>query len=128
VSVVVVDTSTWIHFLAGHAAPLLDDALARGIVVLPPIVVAELVSGAVRVRDRRAIAELLEDIPLHETPLDHWFRVGELRRSLLSRGLSVSTPDAHVAQCALDRDALLLSLDGIFGRIAAMTALRVAVG
>ena len=125
---VVADTSTWIHFLAGNAAPRLDDALAHAAVVLPPIVVAELVSGAIRARDRRAIVGLLSQIPLHSTPLDHWLRVGELRRSLRSRGLSVSTPDAHVAQCALDREALLLSRDGIFERIARLTRLRVAPG
>jgi predicted nucleic acid-binding protein len=128
VSGVVADTSTWIHFLAGNPAPRLDDALAHGAVVLPPIVVAELVSGAVRDRDRRAIARLLTEIPLHSTPFDHWLRVGELRRSLKSRGISISTPDAHVAQCALDRDALLLSRDRIFERIARLAGLRVAPG
>jgi predicted nucleic acid-binding protein len=40
--------------------------------------------------------------------------------------LSVSTPDAHVAQCALDRAALLLSRDAVFGRVARLSALRVA--
>jgi predicted nucleic acid-binding protein len=128
VSGVVADTSTWIHFLAGNEAPLLDDALANAAVVLPPIVVAELVSGAVRDRDRRAIARLLAELPLHSTPLDHWLRVGELRRSLKSRGISISTPDAHVAQCALDREAMLLSRDRIFGRIARLTGLRVTAG
>jgi hypothetical protein len=37
-------------------------------------------------------------------------------------GLSVSTSDAQVAQCALDRDALLLSQDAIFTKIAAFGA------
>jgi predicted nucleic acid-binding protein len=58
----------------------------------------------------------------------HWIRVGELRRYRLARGLPVSTPDAHVAQCALDRDATLLSLDASFGRIAQTTALGVRRG
>lgn len=123
---VVADTSVWIDFLAGRAAPELEDALARAVVVLPPIVVAELVSGARRRRDREAIAGLVAEIPLHETPIDHWVRVGELRRRLGERGVSVSTPDAHVAQCALDRKAVLLSRDGIFSKIARFTELRVA--
>jgi hypothetical protein len=42
--------------------------------------------------------------------------------------LSVSTPDAHVAQCALDRDGLLLSHDAVFVRIAHLVPLRVARG
>ena len=123
---VIVDTSAWVEFLAGRAVPLLEDALGHGTVVLPPIVVAELVSGARRPRDRAAIADLVADIPAHETPVAHWVRVGELRLRLRARGLSVSTPDAHVAQCALDRGGILLSYDGVFPRIARLTALRIA--
>jgi tRNA(fMet)-specific endonuclease VapC len=124
VSGVVADTSVWIDFLAGRPVPLLEDALAHAAVVLPPIVVAELVSAARRPADRRAIQELVRELAIHETPLDHWVRVGELRRNARDRGLSVSTPDAHVAQCALDRDAILLSRDAIFARIASVSPLR----
>ncbi len=122
----VVDTSAWIDFFAGRDEPLLEDALASGAIVLPPIVVAELVSGARREDQRRAIADLLLSFLVHETPLDHWIRVGELRRSLKDQGLTVSTPDAHVAQCALERDAALLSHDRIFVRIAEVTELKLA--
>lgn len=38
----------------------------------------------------------------------------------------MSTPDAHVAQCALDRDAVLLARDVVFDRMAKETALRVS--
>lgn len=38
--------------------------------------------------------------------------------------LKVTVPDAHVAQCALDRDAMLLSRDAIFSQIAERTKLR----
>jgi len=124
VSGVVVDTSVWIDFFAGRPVPLLEDALAQGSVILSPLVVAELVSGARRSRDRDSIRDLMRELPLHETPLDHWVRVGDLRRQLRGRGLAVSTPDAHVAQCALDRDALLLSRDAVFQRISAIGALR----
>lgn len=121
---VVVDTSVWIDFFAGRPVPLLVDALAEGSVALPPIVVAELVSGARAAREREALAQLFRELPVHETPLEHWVAVGELRRRLASRGLSVSTPDAHVAQCALEREAALLSRDAVFGRIATLIGLR----
>jgi predicted nucleic acid-binding protein len=123
---VVVDTSVWIDFFAGRPVPALERALAEATVVLPPIVVAELLSGATRARDRRAIADLLAEIPLHETPLAHWIRVGELRRRVAARGVVVSTPDAHVAQCAIDRDTVLLSRDRVFSRLVPLTALRLA--
>ena len=37
---------------------------------------------------------------------------------MMDRGVAVSTPNAHVAQCTLDRDALLLSRDIVFAQIA----------
>jgi len=125
VSGVVVDTSEWIDFFAGRPAAALEDALAQGVAVLPPLVVAELVSGARRARERAAITDLLRELPVHETPLAHWIRVGELRRLLQENGVTISTPDAHVAQCALDRDAFLLSRDRIFLRVARFSKLRV---
>lgn len=125
---VVVDTSVWVEFLAGRPAPSLEDALAQGVVVLPPLVVEELVSGARGKREKAMIEGLLKELPLHETPLDHWVRVGELRRSSRNKGLSISIRDAHVAQCALDRDAVLLSRDAGFASIARFTPLRLHSG
>ncbi len=122
---VIVDTSVWIDFFAGRPAPSLEEALAQGAAVLSPLVVAELIAGARRKRDKAAVRDLIEELPLHETPLAHWVRVGELRRSLKDKGLSVSTPDAHVAQCALDREAVLLSRDAVFVRMAEVLPLRV---
>ncbi len=70
----------------------------------------------------------MTDLALSATPVIHWIAVGDLRAMLARRGLTVSTADAHVAQCALDRDALLLSHDAVFTRIANVTALRVTRG
>jgi len=122
---VIVDTSVWVEFFAGRKVSALDDALRQGVVALSPIVAAELVSGAHRERERVALVSFLEDLPLVETPLEHWVRVGDMRRRCREKGLSVSIPDAHVAQCTLDHDALLLSRDAIFQKIARWTALRV---
>ncbi len=121
---VIVDTSAWIDFFDGRDVPTLDAALTGGLVVLSPVVVAELVSGAQTPRDRKAIAGLVADFPVHETPLEHWIRVGELRRELKARGISISTPDAHVAQCALDRGAPLLARDRIFPIVARALPLK----
>lgn len=120
----VVDTSIWIDFFGGETVPLLEDALALGSVVLAPIVVAELVSGARKDADREALVDLLGNLELHETPRAHWICVGELRGRLARKGVAISTPDAHVAQCALDRDAPLLSRDRVFARIARVAPLR----
>jgi hypothetical protein len=128
VSGLVVDTSVWIDFFAGRPVPALEEGLAQGQVALPPIVVAELVSGARVASHRAAIADLVRDLPVHDTPIDHWLRVGDLRRQLAEKGVAVSTPDAHVAQCAIDRNALLLTGDRVFDKIARRSALRIATG
>jgi tRNA(fMet)-specific endonuclease VapC len=122
----VADTSEWIEYFAGRAAPLLDHALAAGLVVVPPIVVAELLSGVRNPADREPLSDLLRDLAMPVADFDHWARVGALRASLLAQGITVSTPDAHVAQCALDRDAPLLTRDAVFARVASVTALRLA--
>jgi predicted nucleic acid-binding protein len=124
VSAVVVDSSVWIEFFRGRDFPALEEALSEGRVLVPPIVVAELVSGATSRGDSKKVAGLIRELALVETPRAHWVRVGELRRRLRGRGLSVSTPDAHVAQCALDIRGVLLSTDAVFRRIGRLTELR----
>ena len=123
---VVVDTSVWIDFFAGRKNVRLEEALLAGAAVLPPVVVAELVSGATTPHQRAGIGELLHDAPVHEMPLDHWIRVGDLRRKLARKGVNATVADAHVAQCALDRDAVLLARDAIFAQIAKHTSLRLS--
>jgi predicted nucleic acid-binding protein len=126
VSVVVVDSSAWIEFFRGRELPLLEDALAEGRARVPPLVVAELVSGATSRADALRVADLARHLELVPTPREHWIRVGELRRRLRAAGLSVSTPDAHVAQCALDLGGILLATDTVFRRIARASRLQLA--
>lgn len=42
------------------------------------------------------------------------------------RGVVISTPDAHVAQCAIDLGGELLTMDKVFEQTARATALRLA--
>jgi len=124
VSAVVVDSSVWIDLFRGRDFPALEEALAEGRVLVPPLVIAELVSGATSRGDAKRVEDLVQELDLVETPRAHWVRVGELRRRLRGRGLSVSTPDAHVAQCTLDVGGVLLSTDAVFRRIARLTDMR----
>jgi predicted nucleic acid-binding protein len=124
---VIVDSSLWIDALGGETVAAIEDAIADGAIVLPPLVIAELLSGDNSPRDREFIGQLLQEFEMHATPLAHWIAVGDLRRILAAQGVNVTIPDAHVAQCALDRDATLLSRDHIFTRMAAHTSLRLAV-
>jgi predicted nucleic acid-binding protein len=121
---VIVDSSVWIDYLNGVRLAVIEKATAELTLVLSPLVIAELLSGDLTVPQRAVVGELLQDFALHTTPLAHWIDVANLRRLLRSRGLNVTIPDAHVAQCALDLDAILYTRDDIFLRIAAHTPLR----
>lgn len=121
---VIVDSSAWIDFLSGRPAVEVDDAIADGVVVLSPLVIAELLSGELSPNERESVGELLQDFPMHDARLAHWMAVGKLRRLLAAKGLNVTIPDAHVAQCALDRDGVVYTRDEVFTRIAEHTSLR----
>ena len=124
-SALVVDTSSWVSYFSSSGPSVIDEALVEGRVFLPPLVVAELVSGRLSSRQRTELESFLADLPLCLVGFDHWLRVGSLRANLFSVGLSVSTPDAHIAQCALDLSGDLLSEDRVFSKMAKKTALKV---
>ena len=125
-SALVVDTSSWIAWLAGGGSSLVDEALEEGRLHLPVIVAAELLSGRLDASERAELQDMLSDLPAVGADPEHWFRVGKLRAGLRARGLSVSTPDAHVAQCAIDTGGVLLTEDRVFEKIAKVVPLKVA--
>jgi tRNA(fMet)-specific endonuclease VapC len=125
VSALVVDTSSWIAWLAGGGSSLVEEALEEGRLHLPVIVAAELLSGRLDASERAELQDMLSDLPAVGTDPEHWFRVGKLRAELRARGLSVSTPDAHVAQCAIDTGGVLLTEDRVFEKIARLVPLQV---
>lgn len=123
----VVDTSAWISYFKGQENEDLDLALREGRVYLPSIVIAELLSGKIKPHLRLQLQEFLSELPICDASFNHWVKVGELRAKLLAKGFSISTPDAHIAQCALDLKCYLLSEDKIFNKIAKTTGLRLIV-
>lgn len=121
-NVIVVDTSSWISYFAGKSNDDLDLALKEGRVYLTPIVAAELLSGTLSSKEREELKEFLIELPLCDSSIEHWIRVGEFRQELTKKGLSISTPDSHVAQCALDLEGYLISEDQIFKKIQKITS------
>ena len=83
---VVIDTSVWIRFFSGSEINNVAEALDHGAAVLPPIVVSELITGATTQSQRQAIGDLLQDAPIHATPLEHWIRVAICVESLRRKG------------------------------------------
>lgn len=125
-NVLVVDTSAWISYLRGSASPILEVALKEGRAYLTQVVAAELLSSFRPESKRESFVTFLRELPLSDGSLEHWIRVGALRAMLLKRGLSVSIPDAHIAQATLDLDGYLLSQDAIFAKIVKYAGLRLA--
>ncbi len=123
-SALVVDTSSWISYFNDGENSIIDEALTEGRIYLSGIIAAELTSGNMSTRHRSDLESFLGDLPLIEHDLSHWCRVGQLRAGLISKGLTVSTPDAHVAQCALDLQAELLTKDKIFTKISQKVSLK----
>lgn len=125
-SAIVVDTSAWVPFFAGETISVLEEALQDARAILSPIVLSEILSGVSSPKDQARLLDFLNMLPLHPTDRDHWINVGGLRRTLQKQGLSVSTPDAHVAQCAIEGTATLLSRDKVFEKIARHTPLKLS--
>lgn len=111
---IAVDTSTWIAYLQGDPgqdADLLDRAIVDRQVLMPPVVLAELLSNPGL---PEAIAETLSELPLLEIQPGYWQRAGALRASVLARRRKARLGDALIAQNCLDHSLPLLTRDRDF--------------
>ncbi len=108
------DTSTWIAFIQGDGGrdvQLLETALEDRGLLMPPAVLAEILSDA---KLPAAIAGSLVDIPLIEIEHGYWERVGALRAKVLAKRRKARLGDALIAQCCIDRGIPLLTRDRDF--------------
>lgn len=125
-NVIIVDTSVWISFFKGAPFRTLDLALKEGRAYITPIVVSELLSGFRPESKRHEFVQFLKELPLCDASFEHWVRTGDLRLALGRQGFTISTTDAHIAQCTLDLDAYLLTEDKIFSKISKSSGLKLA--
>lgn len=122
---IAVDTSTLIAYFEGENeardAALLDEALARHAVVLPPVVLAELLSEA---KMAPALQKALLRFPLLEAERGYWVRAGRLRASLLARRSRARLADTLIAQSCLDASVPLLTRNADFRHFERHAGLR----
>ena len=121
------DTSAVLHFLHGFDSPAraqVRNALLDEHLVLPPVVIAELLSGVQQEEGLRQILERSTAVPLHE---GHWERVGATRRTIKSLGLRCNLADALVAQTCMDADIPLIAGDSDFRHFVTHCGLKLAV-
>jgi predicted nucleic acid-binding protein len=115
---VVVDTSVFVEFFRGRQVPRFEALLRANAVVLSPFVRLELLMG-VRKRDARTLEQVLGGIPLIPNQPE-WFAVAEtFLGHLKGSGLSVGLVDLAIAAEASLLRSRVLSLDGVFARLAA---------
>ena len=122
------DTSTWIAFIQGEAGKdveLLGAALGDRQVLMPPAVLAELLSDA---ELPATIAAALLDVPMVEIESRYWERVGALRAKVLAKRRKARLGDALIAQSCIDRGIPLLTRDRDFRAFTEAAGLDLVIG
>ncbi|MGZ3693933.1 MAG: PIN domain-containing protein [Bdellovibrionota bacterium] len=114
---VVTDATPWIDYFSGKKCAPLELALEAGVVSVPPLVQTELLGNSLEVRDRKTLEGLLRPIMIDKLHPEHWQRAGLLKAQLEEKGIFLSARDAHVVQCCIDQEAVLLSSDPLFRAI-----------
>ena len=113
---VAVDTNCIIAYLAGDSGEdidLLDQLLARKLAVLPPVVVAELLSDPILPADAERMLRSLPEVSISD---GYWYRAGKLRCELTKLGYKARLADTLIAQSCLDSNVALLTRDKGFRR------------
>src|SRR5205085_4608459 len=102
--VIAADTSAWIDFSKGVAsdpAARLEQCLSNGTLVMPMPVLFEVLSGPGITSQAE---KLIRALPRLDSAPGYWERAGELRRSLLKKGLKARSMDCLIAQACIDAE------------------------
>jgi hypothetical protein len=125
-----VDTSSWIHFLRpdgdGDVRERVESALRAGTACWCPLVRLELWNGAGGERERKVLREFERVLP--ELTIDEavWSRARDIARRCRAAGVTVPASDILIAACARTHGAQLEHADGDFDAIARVFARDVA--
>jgi predicted nucleic acid-binding protein len=120
--VVLIDTSSWIHFLRpkgdAQARGRVETILRAGEACWCPLVRLELWNGAGGPREKQVITELEEAIP--ELPMTDavWAAAYDLARAARAAGVTVPATDVLIAACARHHGAEVESSDADFDLLA----------
>jgi predicted nucleic acid-binding protein len=121
-----VDTSSWIHFLRpdgdGVVRARVDSALRAGTACWCPLVRLELWNGAGGERERKVLREFERVLP--ELAIDDavWSGARDVARRCRAAAVTVPASDILIAACARNHGAQLEHADGDFDAIARVLA------
>lgn len=117
------DSSSLVSFLneedGGDVLQVLQ-AIQGGQLVLPPVVVTEILSGA------SALDAILPNAALLTIHEGYWQRAGASRRALAAKGLKAKLGDALIAQSCIDNGVPLITRDSDFRHFAKHCGLKLA--
>jgi predicted nucleic acid-binding protein len=130
---VLVDTTVWIDFFGGRAAPqvnVLQDLIESDEdLCLCGVILTEVLQGIRADSDFRKTKDLFEALvflPMREST---FLGAAELYRSLRGKGVTIRSPiDCMIAAVAMESNVLLLHNDRDFDRIARHSGLRIVSG
>jgi len=122
--VILVDSSSWIHFLRPNGDPVVrarvQAALVNGDACWCPLVRLELWNGAAGDRDRKILRDFEAVLPELTIDGDVWASAYDLARRARAAGVSVPASDVLIAACARRHRVDLESADTDFERLAAI--------
>jgi predicted nucleic acid-binding protein len=120
--VILVDSSSWIHFLRPNGDPVVrsrvEAALTSGEACWCPLVRLELWNGAAGDRDRKSLRDFEDALLELAIDDDVWAVAYELARRARGGGVSVPATDILIAACARRHGADLEEADSDFERLA----------
>jgi predicted nucleic acid-binding protein len=123
---VLVDTSSWIHFLRPDGdvdvRARVEAALRAGTARWCPIVRLELWNGAGGERERKVLREFERLIPEIAIDAEIWSEACDLARRCRAAGVTVPASDILIAACARHHGAPLEHADGDFDAMARVWA------
>ena len=112
---ILVDTSSWIHFLRPHGDPRVrarvERSLRSGEACWCPLIQLELWNGARGKRERKVLREFARVLPELSIDREVWTRAYELATGARERGTAVPATDVLIAACALRHGTGLESAD-----------------
>jgi len=123
--VVLVDTSSWIHFLRPQgdagARRRVEALLQSGTACWCPLVRLELWNGAGGGREKKVLKQFERDLPELAITDEVWEDAHDVARRCREAGVTVPASDLLIAACARYHGAALEQADTDFDQIAGVT-------
>jgi predicted nucleic acid-binding protein len=120
-----VDASSWIEFLRGRESPSgqrVKTLLMRGEAAWCDMTLVELWNGARGITEKKALAEMEEELRLYPVNEQVWANARNLARRCREKGVTASTPDIVIAACAAIHKLPLEHCDSHFDKILPLAA------